>query len=187
MNNCNTLISQSEHDVIPEGESLLPPPLPPPPAVAVGPRPPRPDGAAPRLPVLAELIRDVVAVSKQVLGLVIGVILEVGQPDQVPEALERLGQDELLLEQPELLGLDGGDAGDDLVGQHLVQPELLLLDLVDGDLVVVAPEQLVVIVLELVHVEGCVLGEGVSVPVPPRDRGARQYPDVAAGSECLLE
>ena len=83
--------------------------------------------------------------------------------------------------------MDRGDAGDDLIGQQLVHPELLLLDLVDGDVIVVVSEQLVIVIFKLLHLECRVFREGVGVPKPAWAGCARQNPNVTARSKCLLK
>ena len=83
--------------------------------------------------------------------------------------------------------MDRGDAGDDLIGQQLVHPELLLLDFVDGDVVVVVSEELVIVIFKLLHLECRVFREGVGVPEPAGAGCARQYSDVTARTKCLLK
>ena len=63
-------------------------------------------------------------------------------------------------------------------------------NVVNGNIIVLIIEQFVVIILELVDIKSRLLAEGVGVVARPKSRGrrvSRQYPDVAARSESLLE
>ena len=67
--------------------------------------PPGSDGGAP-VPFVIIHIVQLIAAGEHILGLVIRVVLQIGEHDQLPQSFQRFGKNKLLLEQSELLGLD---------------------------------------------------------------------------------